>query len=96
MEPDLLNLAQRKRLNPHDPLANPVYIMRSNKDQTDLSKLNLNGFARQIAKKEAKQHQKFSVEIQKLMQIERLAEEKEIKKERKRVKRELQKQAMKQ
>lgn len=60
---DLLNLAQRKRVNPQDPLANPVYILRSNRDQGDLSKFGLNGFARQIAKKEAKQHQKISAEI---------------------------------
>ena len=100
----LLNIPQRKRLNPSDPLANPVFLMRSLKNQGGApgpgnllpsEKIHLNGLAKAIAKKEAKRQLKLAQEMQQIAALEHQAEAKEARKERKRLKRELQRQAMK-
>ena len=59
-------------MNPSDPLANPVFLVRSLKnggtqgaDKLLLpsEKISLNGFAKVIAKKEAKRMQKLAEEM---------------------------------
>jgi len=47
-----LNLAQRKRLNPSDPLAHPVFFTRNSRNKHELEKLGLNNLARKILRRE--------------------------------------------
>ena len=89
IEPDLLPMAPRKKLSQN--LTNAPVIIVNNNRKEQLVKANLNCLAKQYVSKESKKKMKFVTEIQKLMAIERQTIDKDHKKERKKVKRDLQK-----